>query len=702
MHRQTSSIPGTPRLYSKGNNLSQSNLVSPVANARQGVATPRLATPSRPMTSNSSAGYKPLVEAFDSRSGLSQTSTSALLSDESLELRVRSLENQISACILSSCELRDKRQYQPAGEKAKEAARLESQLRRLQQENSIDGDHINPEIAFSVNFNLAVQDQASGNAAEAIDTFTKKIITSDRQYSTRFRANLGNIQLAAGQYTNAIKSFKMARDAVPASSSFERLCITRNIGHVFLETGKFTDAIEHYEQLFKSPAFDHSTALNLLVCYYMLKDQDKLKAGFTRLITIPLPSDPDNPGLTVDRPSIVADDALAEMVQKKLRAAARIILTAASLVAPKIAETPQAGFDWLIETLRSQGLNYLASEVELGKASYYLKSKNFQASSAVLRNFEKREPTQQARAATNLSFLNYCEGDFQAAESFADLAVKEDKYSAPALVNKGNCLVMRGELDEAKETYLEACGVSSDCLEGLYNLGLVCKQVGMYRDALSAFEKLRVICSSGKSGAIDSDVLWQLADVHARSGNAGKAKELLIFLVNGDRESDPGVLAKLAGLFASEGDELQAYHYYSESLKYWSGNIDVLGWLGVYHLNQDMYERAIPLFARAAELEPTDQKWLMLVASCHKRVGNAQRALEVYEEVTEAHPDDVDCLRCLVTIAREVGSEKVDIYAGRLARAERVHGDLEISTPVKLVTRQADDSKWGELPDIGI
>jgi hypothetical protein len=133
------------------------------------------------MTSNSSAGYKPLVEAFDNRTGLSLPSTSALHSEGSLEARLRSIENQILACILSSCELREKRQYQPAGEKAKEAARLESQLRRLQQENNIPGDHINPDIAFSVNFNLAVQDQASGNAAEATDTFTKKILTSDRQ-----------------------------------------------------------------------------------------------------------------------------------------------------------------------------------------------------------------------------------------------------------------------------------------------------------------------------------------------------------------------------------------------------------------------------------------------------------------------------------------------------------------------------------------
>ena len=37
------------------------------------------------------------------------------------------------------------------------------------------------------------------------------------------------------------------------------------------------------------------------------------------------------------------------------------------------------------------------------------------------------------------------------AEKYADLAYTHDRYNAKALVNKGNCLLLRGELDMAKQ-----------------------------------------------------------------------------------------------------------------------------------------------------------------------------------------------------------------------------------------------------------
>jgi len=59
------------------------------------------------------------------------------------------------------------------------------------------------------------------------------------------------------------------------------------------------------------------------------------------------------------------------------------------------------------------------------------------------------------------------------ASRYANLAVRHDRYSAKALVNMGNCLLERGEAERAKELYLEAIGVEADCVEAIYNLGLV-------------------------------------------------------------------------------------------------------------------------------------------------------------------------------------------------------------------------------------
>lgn len=50
-------------------------------------------------------------------------------------------------------------------------------------------------------------------------------------------------------------------------------------------------------------------------------------------------------------------------------------------------------------------------------------------------------------------------GEFKSADSYADMAIRHNRYNAKALVNKGNCLFMSKEYERAKEIFLEAIGV---------------------------------------------------------------------------------------------------------------------------------------------------------------------------------------------------------------------------------------------------
>jgi intraflagellar transport protein 88 len=135
-------------------------------------------------------------------------------------------------------------------------------------------------------------------------------------------------------------------------------------------------------------------------------------------------------------------------------------------------------------------------------------------------------------AATNLSFCYFLEQEYTQvalclfsvgtcfsrpvlqAEKYADLAYTNDRYNAKALVNKGNCLLVKGDFEMAKQFYLEAIGVEADCVEAIYNLGLVeirhmnCLnddnvtillllkvnlKMGCYQEAQQAYEKLHTI-----------------------------------------------------------------------------------------------------------------------------------------------------------------------------------------------------------------
>ena len=89
----------------------------------------------------------------------------------------------------------------------------------------------------------------------------------------------------------------------------------------------------------------------------------------------------------------------------------------------------------------------------------------------MFKKFERNERDLLDRAATNLSFLYFLEGDYQNAEKYAQKAVEADRYNATALVNRANCFFVSEQFDQAKSMYLEAIGIDGDCTEAIYNLG---------------------------------------------------------------------------------------------------------------------------------------------------------------------------------------------------------------------------------------
>ena len=44
-----------------------------------------------------------------------------------------------------------------------------------------------------------------------------------------------------------------------------------------------------------------------------------------------------------------------------------------------------------------------------------------------------------------------------------------------------------------------------------------------------------------------------------------------------------------------------------------------------------------------------------MVTSCYRRMGNYQRALELYEQIHNESPENVECLKYLVAICKDLG-----------------------------------------------
>jgi tetratricopeptide (TPR) repeat protein len=174
-------------------------------------------------------------------------------------------------------------------------------------------------------------------------------------------------------------------------------------------------------------------------------------------------------------------------------------------------------------------------------------------------------------------------------------------------------------------------------------------------------------------------------------GDNTKAHEWFSLVVSPQgRPTDPGALARIAGLYAKQEDDLQSYHYHLESYRYWPVDLNVITWLGIYYVKQELYEQAIPYFARAAEIVPKEAKWLLMVASCHRRMGNLPQALSMYETVHKLFPYDQECLRYLITICKELDVKHThyDVALRKLERMEEA--------------REAQLAEQGEGPDYGM
>merc|ERR1719482_1688030 len=232
-----------------------------------------------------------------------------------------------------------------------------------------------------------------------------------------------------------------------------------------------------------------------------------MKKAFTRLLSVRELGMEDEDALQAELDDVLQEDGLKDQLRAKQRQGNKYLSIAAKLLAPVIENDIVSGFNWVGEMLRAQSHQALATEMEIAKALYFMRSKEFDKAIETLKSYEKKDATTVAHAATNLSFIYFHEGDLQNAIKYADIAMKHNRYNAKALVNKGNCMFVRGELEHARAMYQEAMGAEADCTEAIYNLGVVTKRLGDHARALGLFEKLHAILPSS------IEVVWQIADL---------------------------------------------------------------------------------------------------------------------------------------------------------------------------------------------
>ena len=200
-------------------------------------------------------------------------------------------------------------------------------------------------------------------------------------------------------------------------------------------------------------------------------------------------------------------------------------------------------------------------------------------------------------------------------------------------------------------------------MEAIYNLGLVNLRMGSYAEAQQAFEKLHTIIPH------NPEVIYQIANLYEQTNDLQGA--IKWFNILSTRvPSDPVVLARMGQIFNKQDDESQAFHYHLESYRHYPVSLDVISWLGVWYVKSELYEKAIHFFERASQIQPSEVKWRLMVTSCYRRMHNYQKALDLYEAIHAEHPENLECLRYLVAICKDLG-RPYEAHQQKLARLDR-------------------------------
>lgn len=651
----------------RGRTAAPSSSGRSTASSQDGLARPMTAVRGAGFTS----GHRGQTGVFDPLNQARTAVSPLQMRDEnSPEERLKQMERKVTELMEDSCFAADRGEFRLALDKAKEASSKERALTRQREQLSVETAP-NMDLTYSVLLNLATQYSNNEMYGEAMNTY--QIIVKNRSFSNagRLKVNMGNLCFHQGNYPKAIKFYRMALDQVPNTHKDMRIKIMKNIGLAFVKMGQFTDAITSFEYIMAEKP-DFRSALHLILCHYSLGDKEKMKRNFAKLLDITLDhvEDEDKYSATSEDPQVnliieaIKNDSLRKIERQRKQEAEWSILTAAKLISPVISNTFADGYEWCVEQIKTSPYADLANDLEINKAVTYLRKREFSQAIETLKMFEKKETKVASTAATNLSFLYYLQGDPNQAEKCADQAVLSDRYNAGALVNKGNCCFAKGDLEKAKEFYKEALNNEASCVEALYNLGLTYKKMSNAEDALESFYKLHATVRN------HPQIIYQIASLYEMLEDLDQALEWyqqVATLV----PTDPHLLAKIGDMFETDGEKQQAFQYHSDSYRYFPSNMEIIQKLGAYYIESQMFEKAIKYFERAAIIQPSQIKWQLMVATCHRRSGNYQQALQTYKAIHRKFPENTECLRFLVRICTDLGLQEATDFAVKLKKAEK-------------------------------
>ena len=542
---------------------------------------------------------------------------------------------------------------------------------KLQDFKSKNIDYFNAEMEFGIQLNLGLIYEGLKMFDDAKQMYME-ILQKENYYTPgimfqKVRVNIGNIYYNQGEYRKAITEWQKAVDKISKDNKEMRGMILRNIANAHIKSGSYTDAIDNYNESVKYKE-DMKTYMNLLLSNIAFNKIDQTKIAFNRMLESAINIEKEIDA-TEEKKSTM--DSLREYLVIRKKENSSIIVNIALVMTHFLEKDPLEAFKYIIESVKRNNIEDILNEIEMAKAMYFLKKRDVEKTISILKQFENKNKSLISRVANNISFLYFVEGDYQKAESYANIAIENERYNHKALVNMGNIFYIKEDYLKAKEFYLEAIGVQSDCIEAIYNLGMVNIRMDSIYEAIQAFEKLHSVCPN------IPEVLYKIAKLYEYTKQYEEAIKYYSLLLM-QLPNDPILLSSLGSLYyqINPKDEKTYMHYFEDSYRYFPSNFDNLTVLGFLYFKEEMYEKAIQFFKLASKVNPNAYTAEIHYAKCYYKLGRFPESFKAFKKIHNKYPDNKEALTFLIENARQLNLPYND-YVKELNRIDQEQMTLD-------------------------
>ncbi|WP_158222802.1 tetratricopeptide repeat protein [Rhodopirellula sp. MGV] len=239
-----------------------------------------------------------------------------------------------------------------------------------------------------------------------------------------------------------------------------------------------------------------------------------------------------------------------------------------------------------------------------------------------------------------------------------------------------------GQLDSAKQIYIQIISESPTHSQAWHLLGMALYSAGAHADALQCLQQSRTF------GGDDPEMLGHMALVLHANGNTADAISLLKHLLsitpnNAEFQSNLGVLylesnqpelarehlttalaiqpdfpqasMNLANCLVRQNQVHDAEVIYRDLLKRDPDNLDVLGNLGECLRRQSRFQESIDVLNQVIPARPEDLASRLTHARATLQIGEVEDAAELFKQMTVAFPYSAKAFHFLGTTLQELG-----------------------------------------------